>query len=670
MRRSIGLFIAASSLPVIILGSAFWTTSLKTQQTAYRQLASDRARFASALIERELAANIRSVEMLTQSPAFDDGLDAAWFELLGRRLVADEPSWRALSVSNSEGVRVLDVPRPVAGQAGGRVVEQASLQRAVSTGGPAVGQVTVGPNGREAFAVRAPVVRDGEVKLVVSAVVDPQALGRLLVAEGLPQGWRADLADGAGRLVASTSASPPPLAPPARSLAPGFFQTGEEQGEVFIARAVPGSDWSVRVSMPASEYRAPARQATQVLGGAVLACLLLSGLMVSILVAELRRRRRTELATAELMRLEALGLMTGGVAHDFNNLLTPVLGGLDLLQRRLGDDPRSLRLVEAALQSAERARTLVARLLAFARRQDLRAQDVDVHGLLRGLADLIQGSVGGAIRLSLRIAEDLPAARVDPGQLELAILNLALNARDAMPAGGELSIEADLRAGGQGVAARLPAGPYVRIAVTDTGAGMDAETLRKAVDPFFTTKAVGKGTGLGLSMVDGLAAQSGGALYLSSKPGVGTTAEVWLPASTAPAGSVAEPEALTPTRPAVLLLVDDDEVVRAATKELLTDAGHTVFEAGSANEGLRVLKAEPRVEAIVTDYAMPFRSGAEFISDARALRPGLPALIITGYAAAADLPPDVPRLAKPFRRTALLNAVADLLRTLDVVEPV
>ena len=242
------------------------------------------------------------------------------------------------------------------------------------------------------------------------------------------------------------------------------------------------------------------------------------------------RTRDHELALAKLheaQKLETLGQLTGGVAHDFNNLLTPVIGNLDLLRRRMAPNDPSQRLIDAGMQAASRAATLVQRLLAFARRQDLSVRSVNVGALLEGMSDLIRRSLDPAIEVQISHSADLPPARVDPNQLELAILNLAINARDAMPRGGTLHIEADsvTSEGGGG----LQAGDYVRIAVRDNGTGMDQQTLARAIEPFFSTKGVGKGTGLGLSMVHGLAAQLGGVLNIRSRPGEGTTAEIWLP---------------------------------------------------------------------------------------------------------------------------------------------
>ena len=377
------------------------------------------------------------------------------------------------------------------------------------------------------------------------------------------------------------------------------------------------------------------------------------------------RTREHEFALAKLhqaQKLETLGQLTGGVAHDFNNLLTPVIGNLDLLRRRLPATDPSQRLIDAGLQAASRAATLVQRLLAFARRQDLRVRSVNVGMLLNGMTDLIRRSLDPAIEVKISHAPDLPPARVDPSQLELAVLNLAINARDAMPRGGKLSIEADAASVSGG--GELHAGDYVRITVRDTGIGMDEQTLARAIEPFFSTKGVGKGTGLGLSMVHGLAAQLGGVLNLTSSPGKGTVAEIWLPqaAEAAAAEDVESRPPVRAPRQATILLVDDEELVRMGTAEMLSDLGYTVVEANSAAEALRLLRSREPPDLMITDYLMPGMNGAELIELANPLAPAMKLMLITGYSNIAEGPAaSVPRLAKPFRHADLAQLVADLL---------
>ncbi len=382
------------------------------------------------------------------------------------------------------------------------------------------------------------------------------------------------------------------------------------------------------------------------------------------------RRRQAELQAAQdqlqqSRKMEALGQLTGGIAHDFNNLLTPVTGGLDLLRRRTPpEDARTLRLLDTALQASGRAATLVQRLLAFARRQDLRPRTVDVGALVHGMEDLLARSLGPEVTVRIEAESPLPA-RVDPGQLELALLNLCINSRDAMPGGGEVVLRADRRTAEADV--DPSPGDYVRLSVTDTGEGMDAATLSSAVEPFFSTKGLGRGTGLGLSMVHGLAAQSGGALRLESEPGRGTCATLWLPAIAVElldARSGPRPSAPAPPPPApgvTLLVVDDEPLVREATAAMLADLGYAVTPAGSGPEALERLREGGRVDGLVTDFAMPGMDGGRLAAEARRARPDLPVLLVTGYTHAADAVDDLPRLQKPFRQAELAGAVAAAL---------
>jgi PAS domain S-box-containing protein len=371
----------------------------------------------------------------------------------------------------------------------------------------------------------------------------------------------------------------------------------------------------------------------------------------------------------EMAKLETLGQLTGGVAHDFNNLLTPIVGALDALHRKYTDDARAQRLITGALDAAQRASTLVQRLLSFARRQHLEARAINVGELILGIEDLIRRSIGPHVEVAVNIEDDLPPAKIDPNQLELAVLNLAVNASDAMSGGGELTIDIQRRTIGKGEVGDLPAGDYVRLAVCDTGTGMDDATIQRAIEPFFTTKGPGEGTGLGLSMVHGLAAQSGGTLRLVSRPGDGTTAEVWLPAVEGAADPLSAPESEVPPQPrsAVILLVDDEDLVRRATADMLRELGHEVLEANSANSALQIIEQRGDIELIVTDYLMPGTRGTELIAQARESRPAIKAVLITGYArVTADLE-GVARLSKPFRASDLAREVARML-TADVVE--
>jgi PAS domain S-box-containing protein len=370
---------------------------------------------------------------------------------------------------------------------------------------------------------------------------------------------------------------------------------------------------------------------------------------------------QAEEALRQSQKLESMGSLTGGVAHDFNNLLTPIIGSLDMLQRRDLGDERMRRLVDGAMQSAERARVLVQRLLAFARRQPLQPVPLDLKDLVEGMADLVASTVGPRIRVEAVVEPGLRPVQADANQLEMAILNLAVNARDAMPEGGTLRIAARAAVGAEGPSGLPPHQPIARLSVTDTGMGMDEATRARAVEPFFSTKGIGRGTGLGLSMVHGLASQLGGALDIQSRPGEGTSVELWLPLAKGTLPSPRGDDSPEP-RPPVgrALLVDDEDLVRASTAHMLAELGYTVTEVASAEEALRHLGEGAAPDLVVTDHLMPGMTGTELARLLRGRPDAPPVLLISGYAEDAGLPADLPRLTKPFRQADLAAALAGL----------
>jgi PAS domain S-box-containing protein len=377
-----------------------------------------------------------------------------------------------------------------------------------------------------------------------------------------------------------------------------------------------------------------------------------------------RALEKAQEALFQSQKMEAVGRLTGGVAHDFNNLLMAVLGSLELLRKRIANDPKLTGLLDNAIQGAQRGASLTKRMLAFARRTELNPEALDVPALVHGMADLMQRSLGPSVHIETRFPLSLPPARADANQLELALLNLAVNARDAMPDGGSIIIAARVErvAEPEGT---LAAGRYVCLSVTDSGEGMDEATLRRATEPFFTTKGIGKGTGLGLSMVHGMSEQSGGRLLLKSAKGEGTTAEIWLPVAVQQVESVlAAPQAprsgsSEDTRSLVILAVDDDALVLMNTIAMLEDLGHTVFEAASGKEALDVFRREKDIDVVITDQAMPVMTGTELADAIRAERRDLPIILATGF---AELPPDAGKdllkLDKPFRQEELAQALA------------
>jgi PAS domain S-box-containing protein len=377
---------------------------------------------------------------------------------------------------------------------------------------------------------------------------------------------------------------------------------------------------------------------------------------------ELERARE---ALFQSQKMEAIGQLTGGVAHDFNNLLTAVIGSLELVRKRLPPDERNLLLIDNAMQAARRGAALTQRMLAFARRQELDPELASVAALVSGMTTLFDHTLGPSMALDVDCPASLAPVRVDVNQLEMALLNLVVNARDSMPHGGTIAIIARELAANPASSFPLPAGRYLRLSVRDQGHGMDATTLVRATEPFFTTKGVGKGTGLGLSMVHGLAEQLGGRLQLESAPGVGTTASLWIPVA---AGADVPPHRGTPAAAAEaaslhILAVDDDALILVNTAAMLEDLGHVVTTAYSGREALAALARLERVDLVVTDQAMPGMTGTELAAAIRRERPGLPVLLATGYAELADGGmSDLPRLNKPFLQAHLDRAIAAVMR--------
>jgi PAS domain S-box-containing protein len=382
-------------------------------------------------------------------------------------------------------------------------------------------------------------------------------------------------------------------------------------------------------------------------------------------ITDVTDQRSLESQLVQAQKMDAIGKLTGGIAHDFNNLLAAVIGGLSLIERRakLGDEQQ--RVLGMTKRAAEQGSELVRRLLAFARRQRLEPHPIDLLSLRQTVSELITHTLGGLVNIEWQIEDGIWGVFADQAQLELALVNLIINARDAMPAGGTVTILAENRQLSDEEVPGIGGGDYVRLAVKDTGTGISPEHIEKVMDPFFTTKEVGKGSGLGLSMVYGFAKQSNGAFRIDSKLGSGTTAELWLPRApeSSPSRKAVAPEPLsTQLQPLKILLVDDHAEVRSTTAAALEDSGHDVIEAASGGDALELLKERAcDFDLLITDYAMPHLSGTEFLREARLLCPDVPALLITGYAAGemiVDRPAGVEVLLKPFTPAALDAAMA------------
>jgi signal transduction histidine kinase len=382
-------------------------------------------------------------------------------------------------------------------------------------------------------------------------------------------------------------------------------------------------------------------------------------------LTDISEQRSLESQLVQAQKMDAIGKLTGGIAHDFNNLLAAVIGGLSLLERRASLGEEQQRVLGMTKRAAEQGSELVRQLLAFARRQRLQPNPVELSALREAVSNLLAHTLGGLVSVEWQMGEGVWTVFADRAQLELALVNLIINARDAMPSGGIVTVIAENREVAEDELPGVTPGDYVRICVADTGTGISADHLEKVLEPFFTTKEVGKGSGLGLSMVYGFAKQSNGAFRIESELDSGTRAELWLPRAPASAQGEADkaPEQQSePLRPLKLLLVDDHPEVRSTTAALLEDSGHEVVQAENGAAALILLKQrECDFDLLITDYAMPHLSGTDFLREARLLCPDVPALLITGYADTEmirDRPADVEMLQKPFTPAKLEAAIA------------
>jgi signal transduction histidine kinase len=380
-----------------------------------------------------------------------------------------------------------------------------------------------------------------------------------------------------------------------------------------------------------------------------------------------RELRRAESQLFQAQKMDAIGKLTGGVAHDFNNLLAAVIGGLSLIERRASLDTKQQKILSMTRHAAEQGTELVGRLLAFARRQQLQPANVDIRAMESSVTGLLAHTLGGLVQLEWHVPQGIWPAFADPAQLELALMNLIINARDAMAEGGTVVVTAENRPVQGGRESELRPGHYVVLTVSDTGCGIPEEMIEEVLQPFVTTKEIGKGTGLGLSMVYGFAQQSNGAFRLKSEVGKGTQAEIWLPRAAQPEkeeGEAASSAAIVESRRLNILVVDDHHEVRTTTAGMLEELGHVVRQAPEGQEALAQLDGNGRCDLLITDYAMPNMSGTELVREARKLKPGLRSMIMTGYAdndALAGNIDGIAILSKPFSIEKLAQAIGSVV---------
>lgn len=670
--RPLILLALAALLPLILLSAVLGAAWLRQQQAAMERGALDSVRHASEMLERELSAQIEMLHVLALSPLFDGALDPAAVFAAIERVRREEPLWRLVSLSDPDGNRLVDAPQPVAGGRG-LVVEADSHARVVASATSAIGPILRGPLGNAAFAIRVPVTRDGKLLYVLSAVVMPDAVSRLLRTT-VPDGWYGSVIDSEGRLVARTQGDPQWIAEPASPYARaarlrgggGMYESVSLEGEaVTVAyRVLPSWSWSVHIALPRALYHAPLETSLWLLTGGGLLALLLAGAFLALLAREAEARRRAAAALEESSRMEALGRMTGGVAHDFNNLLMIAQSGAEAIKRRLSDPARVTTYADSILTAVQRGASLTRQLVAFARKSPQEPVSFLLQDRTDELLPLLERSTRAGIATSLSIPNDTWPVFADPNALEVALVNLAVNARDAMPDGGSLTLTAAnvTLTARNGHSAGLR-GDHVAIRVRDTGTGIHPEDMSRVFEPFFTTKEVGKGTGLGLSQVLGFATQSGGAVTVDSRVGQGTTVTLHLPRATgtpmdtSPPRHPAAPEGIDEGR---ILLIEDNPDVARATGTLLREAGYAVVWVPNGTAALERIERGEAFDAVLSDIVLDGGpSGLELAPLLRDRHPGLPVVLMTGYseALAARVPDGLTVLAKPFGQSEMVAAL-------------
>ena len=608
-------------------------------------------------IDRQIATSLEDAETLAEAPALDPvggrAADLKVFEEVARRTGERHPDWLAVTLLGPDG-RWLFSTQPDDDISHHTVADWPSFEQSVRTGHAGVGDMVRGPHGRWGIPLRAPVLRGGKAVYVVTVVLDPSAVRQTLSSLRMPGPWVTFVVNAQGHVVArlpddggrSLGAAVSAQGRAARERGGGggyrahMLDGTENQSFYWMS---PRSRWSAHAAIPRAMWESPLRQLVATLLGGFLTCLALAGVMMVLWLRDNEARRRQGAAVELATRIDALGRLTGGVAHDFNNLLTVIQGNTEILGRRVKGQAQAERPIAAIRTATERAASLTRQLLVFARGGPAESAPVDLARKVLDQLGAMSQLVGAGVGIETDFEPGVPSVRVDPLQLEAALLNLAANARDAMGGSGMLHVR--LRR----------AGVWVALAVRDEGPGFDSAVLPRVFDPFFTTKPVGQGTGLGLSQVYGLIKGAGGRVEAANAPGGGAVVTLYFPPVEAPAAPV-EAEAQAPIPPplgsgaATVLLVDDNEAVRATTATFLRDGGLSVIEASDAAAALRLLAAGP-VDAVVSDIVMPGELDGMGLAEAvRASRPGLPVLLISGFSqrAAEAHARGFPVISKPY----------------------
>ncbi len=675
-RRSLITLGVAATLPTVVFVAVGAFYFLRAERARVETETLGRSEIATMLVDGRLRRDLAALGVLTSSVDLAKGNLREFYSRLQRVMNAN-PAWRTIVLIDAQsGQQLFDLRRPLGAPEPLPEVHALALKDIRQREAPIAGAVTPPP--ASLAWVYAPVMNEGEVRYVLGAGIRPQVFQDLLTAVAEP-GTTAAVVDRHGNFVARTVNFDKRVGTPATTFVQnaivggdhGFYRGTTFEGlKNFTAfHTSSWSQWSAHLAVASRTVDGPAAWSFVAAGLAALGALVLGGTLVLLVLRDMAERRRAEETLRQSQKMEAVGQLTGGIAHDFNNLLTAVIGNLDMIRTRVHDNERLRRFADNALEASRRGAKLASQLLAFSRSQRMAVGPVDLQQLFNGINGLLKQSVGPTIDVQMELDPDARVVMSDANQLELALLNLAVNARDAMPAGGKLIIGAR-RA--NVVDRHLPKRDYVQLSVTDTGVGMTEDVRARAIEPFFTTKPVGQGTGLGLSQVYAVARESGGALDIDSQLNQGTTVRLTLPQAPPememPAATPSAPE-LPATRsnadaPASILVVDDDRLVRRFMSESLRSLGYEVRDAQDGADALIMLDSQ-RFDLLLADFAMPGLNGAELGKAAQMKQPGLPVLIVSGYADSAAVEAALGttrQLRKPFDMAELGAAVAEVLR--------
>lgn len=673
-RRSLVALGVAAMLPTVVFAafSVFHLMRLERERVENATVA--RSQILMTLVDAQLQRHLAALNVLSSSIYFETN-DWAEFYWRVQRLLAANPLWETIVLFDAQRRQeVFDLRRQFGERIPAASVHERNLQRVISAGTQIIGGIE--SHERPIVWIYVPVRDQGKVTFVIAAGIKPRVFQDMLLSFATP-GSTAAIVDGNGNFVARTLDYVARVGTPATVYVRTAINTGA--GGLYRGKTYEGlenytayhaslfSRWSAHLAVSSASIDTPTRWSFIAAAIAAFGGLLLGGFLVVLVLRDMAERRRAEEMLRQSQKMEAIGQLTGGIAHDFNNLLTAIIGNLDMMRTRAAGNHRLQRMADNALEAARKGAKLSSQLLAFSRSQRMNVGPVDLLQLLDGMSGLLSQSVGPAVRVDVRIEDDARFAVSDANQLELAVLNLAVNARDAMPNGGALTISTRRVSSAE---PQLPRGDYVELCVADTGTGMTEEVRARAVEPFYTTKPAGQGTGLGLSQVYGVVRESGGALVIDSEPGRGTRVCLTLPAGTAVAPEICDTQNTPPTVPNArshertrVLVVDDDRLVRRFMTESLRSLKYEVLDVENGAQAVEMLDRQ-RFDLLLVDFAMPGMNGAEVARAAQTKQPGLKVLMVSGYADSAAVEAalgSARQLRKPFDLAELGAAVAQTL---------